>query len=320
MTTRAHAPRQLLSRGIACIACIAAALSLAPARARAQEIDVELVQEIAGLVRWGGVVTSIFVIVGAWLFLRFMHSTVTRLSQQFVRWRLTLQQAETILQFMVYAVTFVAVLMLSFRLDGRALTVIGGGMAVSFGFAIKDLVASVVAGIVIMIDRPFQVGDRVSFEGEYGDVIAIGLRSVRIQTLDDNTVTIPNSKFLSERISCANYGELDMQVVMDFHIGLDQDARLARQIVHDAAISSRFVHLPKPIAVLAQQIVGDSYMAVRLRLKAYVLDIRHEMAFQTDVNLRVIDAFREHCIQPPEILIGRRGGASVANAAGGEDG
>ena len=46
------------------------------------------------------------------------------------------------------------------------------------GFATKDLVASLVAGLLVMFDRPFQVGDRVWFGGEYGDVLAIGLRSV----------------------------------------------------------------------------------------------------------------------------------------------
>lgn len=282
---------------------LCALLLLAPRAALAQDLDPESLKEIARLIRWGGVVSSVVVIFGAWLLMRFVKTSVERLSQQFVQWRLWLHQAATIFQFTVYVVTFVIVLLLSFRLDARTLTVIGGGLAVSFGFAIKDLVASVVSGIVIMIDRPFQVGDRVLFEGEYGDVISIGLRSVRIRTLDDNTVTVPNSKFLSDRISCANYGELDMQVVMDFFVGLDQDVPLARQLVHDAAISSSYVHLPKPVVVLVHQVVTDSYMAVRLRLKAYVLDTRHETAFQTDVNLRVLEAFRKREIRPPQILV-----------------
>ncbi|MDD9931992.1 MAG: mechanosensitive ion channel [Myxococcales bacterium] len=294
---RAHAPHSLLA---------ATAALLLPSVATAQDLDVESLKEIARLIRWGGAASSVLVVFAAWLALRFLRSTVERLSQQFVQWRLWLHQAETIAQFLVYVVTFIAVLMLSFRLDSRTLTVIGGGLAVSFGFAIKDLVASVVSGVVIMIDRPFQVGDRVLFEGEYGDVISIGLRSVRIRTLDDNTVTVPNSKFLSERISCANYGELDMQVVMGFHVGLDQDISLARQLVHDAAISSRFIHLPKPVVVLVEQVVNDSYMAVRLTLKAYVLDTQHENAFKTDVNLRVLDAFRDRGISPPQILVHTR--------------
>ena len=50
----------------------------------------------------------------------------------------------------------------------------------------------------------------------YGDVIAIGLRSVKLQTLDDSTVTIPNNMFLSEVTSCGNYGVVDMQIMVDW--------------------------------------------------------------------------------------------------------
>lgn len=46
------------------------------------------------------------------------------------------------------------------------LAILGGTAAVAMGFAMKDLVASVVAGVMIMVDRPFQVGDRVSFGGQ----------------------------------------------------------------------------------------------------------------------------------------------------------
>ena len=66
-----------------------------------------------------------------------------------------------------------------------------GTLAVSIGFALKDLAASFIAGLTVMIDSPFQVGDRVTFEGNYGDIITIGLRSVRMRTLTDDIITIP---------------------------------------------------------------------------------------------------------------------------------
>ncbi len=145
----------------------------------------------------------------------------------------------------------------------------------------------------------FQVGDRVEFGGFYGDITAIGLRSVRLQTLDDNTVTIPNSKFLSDITSSGNFGALDMQVVMDFHIGIDQDFDRAQEIVREAALSSRYVLLSKPIVVQVVQAASSALVSVRLRLKAYVLDARYEKTFETDVNLRVLRAFRQEGIRAP---------------------
>ncbi len=258
--------------------------------------------QISDLIRWSGVLTSILVIIGTIIVLRFLRNTVERLSAQFANRRFLFQQVATVLQFVVYVVTGVSVLSLSLRLDDSALAVIGGTIAVSVGFAVKDLVASFIAGIMIMLDRPFQVGDRVSFGGQYGDVTAIGLRSVRMQTLDDNTVTIPNNKFLNEITSNGNYGALDMQVVMDFHIGADQAILQAREVVSEAAVSSRYVYLPKPVVVLVEQVVTSDLVAVRLRLKAYVLDTKYEKAFMTDVNLRVMQAFDKHSIKPPAVL------------------
>ncbi len=264
--------------------------------------DTATLEQITGLIRWSGVLTSILVVVGALVVLRFLRDTVEKLSGQFANRRFLFQKIATVLQFLIYVVTGVSVLSLSLRLDDSAIAVIGGTIAVSVGFAVKDLVASFIAGIMIMLDRPFQVGDRVTFGGQYGDITAIGLRSVRLQTLDDNTVTIPNNKFLNEITSNGNYGALDMQVVMDFHVGADQNILQAREVVSEAAVSSRYAYLPKPVVVLVEQVVQSDMVAVRLRLKAYVLDIKYEKAFVTDVNLRVMQAFAKHGIRPPAVL------------------
>lgn len=154
-----------------------------------------------------------------------------------------------------------------------------------------------------MIDRPFQVGDRVTFEGHYGDIIAIGLRSVRMQTLNDDIITIPNNKFLNEVAMSGNYGALDMQVVIPFYIGMDQDINAARDIIQEAASSSRYIHLPKPVVVLVKQSITDNYLAIQLTCKAYVVDIKFEKLFETDITLRVMQEFRKSDIFPPSIAI-----------------
>jgi len=269
-----------------------------PAQAQS-ELDANTIDKLGEIIRWSGVLTSLFVIAGAWALLRLLARFVTAFGSEFSSRRLTLQKLSTVLQFLVYVVTTVIVLLLSFHFDETALALIGGTAAVAIGFAMKDLVASFIAGMIVMIDRPFQVGDRVTFGGEYGDIIAIGLRSVRMQTLDDNIVTIPNSKFLSEVTSSGNYGALDMQVVMDFYIAPGEDIDRARTIVNEAALSSRYIFLAKPVVVLVNQWVSDYLVGVRLRLKAYVLDTRHEKAFETDVNLRVLRAFGESGINAP---------------------
>ena len=70
----------------------------------------------------------------------------------------------------------------------------------------------------------------------------------------------------------------------------------------EAAASSRYIHLPKKIAVLVNQVVEENYFAIKLTLKAYVLDTQYEKAFETDITLRVLDAFKAHQINPPAII------------------
>jgi small-conductance mechanosensitive channel len=262
----------------------------------------DVVTHISKLVLWDGVIYSLFLILIVFFMLRLVRRLVEDVSDKFARQRLLLQKLETIFQFVVYIGSAVLIFFMSFRVNAQVLAIIGGTLAVAIGFAVKDLVASFLAGIIIMIDRPFQVGDRVRFGGEYGDITAIGLRSVRMQTLTDDTVTIPNNLFLSELTVSGNYGNLHMQVNIPFYVGIDQDVDAARNIVCEAAASSRYIYLPNNIVVLVNQVIQENYMAIRLTLKAYVLDTQYEKAFETDITLRVLYAFADQGIKPPSVL------------------
>ncbi len=284
-----------------------AAVALSVARpARAQEATD--FGRLAEFIRWGGVAASVFVVIGAVFLIRVVETSGDRLSLRFSNRRPTIQKIQTTIRFFVYIATIAVAATLSIRLDPTALTVIGGALAFAVGFALRDLVASFIAGVTIMFDRPFQVGDRVSYGGEYGDIIKIGLRSVRMNTLDHNIITIPNNKVFTDVTSSGNYGALEMQVAMDFYIGIDQDARRAAEIIREACLSSPYVFLEQPIPVLAKQVIYQEYVAVHLKARPYVFDCKYEKPFETDVHLRVLEAFRAQRILPPSVLHRSLGG------------
>jgi len=271
-----------------------------PATAGAQ--DAPNVAGIAEFIRWGGIAASVPLIIGAMFLIRLVENAGERLSTRFSNRRPTIQKVQTSARFILYILTFAVALSLSVRLDPTALTVIGGTLAFAVGFALRDLVASFIAGITIMFDRPFQVGDRVAYGGEYGDIIQIGLRSVRMNTLDHNIITIPNNKVFTDVTSSGNYGALEMQVAMDFYIGIDQDAVLAAELIREACLTSSYVFLAQPIPVTAKQVILQDYVAFHLKARPYVYDCKFEKPFETDVHFRVLEAFREHDIGPPAIL------------------
>jgi len=279
-------------------ALLVVAIAASPAGAQ----DAPDLGQVVKFVRWGGVFLSLFIVLGTSLVLRIIHGAAGGLGRRFSSHRLLIQKLESITQFVSYVIASIIVLGLSVRLDNTALTVIGGGLAFSVGFAMRDLVAAFIAGITIMFDRPFQVGDRVSYGGEYGDIIKIGLRSVRMNTLDHNVVTIPNNKVLTDVTSSGNYGALEMQVAMDFYIGIDQDIERACSLVKEICLTSRYCFLENPVPVLAKQVIAQDYVAFQIKARPYVLDVKYEKPFETDVHIRVQKAFREHGIQPPAVL------------------
>ncbi len=264
--------------------------------------DLNDIALLSQLIDWTGIVRAAIIIFLAWLLLRFVDRIVANLGESIAEHRLTFQRLNAFFHFFVYLMTVVIIIFVSFDIRPEVIALFGGAAVVAVGFATRDLLASLVAGVLIIFDRPFQLGDRVTFGGEYGDVISIGLRSVKLRTLDDCTVTIPNNLFLSEVTSSGNSGHLEMQTVVDFYIGLDQDINRARELVREAAATSRYIYLPNPISVLAWQEPLDGCISMKMRLKAYVLDTKYEKDFQTDIMLRAHRSFAEHDILPPTVL------------------
>lgn len=258
--------------------------------------------EILRFFKPGGVPYAVLIIVVAIVFARLLNRSVVRFGERFPDRRLLVNQLGSFLRFAVYMLGGLGAAAFVLDLSREVLLAIGGTVAVSIGFALKDFVASIVAGMIILVDRPFQVGDRVTFDGYYGEIRHIGLRSVRLITLDDTQVTIPNNKFLTDTVASGNAGAVEMMIQMDFWIGIDQDVAGAKQIVGESLTSSRYVDIELPWVVTVSQEIYDNYFAIRLRAKGYVLDVRFEKAFETDVTERVLEGFRDAGIQPPAVL------------------
>lgn len=258
--------------------------------------------EILQFIKPGGLPYALLVLVVTMVVAKLLHRFVVELGQRFADKRLVLNQLGSLLRFAVFTIGCFVSTVFVVDLSREVLIAIGGTVAVALGFALKDFAASIVAGFIILVDRPFQVGDRITFDGYYGEVVHIGLRSVRLMTLDDTQVTIPNNKFLTDSVASGNAGAVEMMIQMDFFVAVDQDASEAKRIVAEALTSSRYFDIGHRWSVTLAQVVQESYLAVRIRAKAYVLDVRFEKAFETDVTERVLEAFRDRGIKMPAVL------------------
>ncbi len=267
-----------------------------PAVVWSQELDPKAVSQFFDVNK---VITSIVVVVVAYIIARIVNSALDNLGSQLAAKRLLLKKISSLVRFMVYIIAALIIVMGVFRPDRETLLALSAAAAVTIGLALKDLAGSIIAGMIILVDSPFQVGDRVQFGSTYGEVVEIGLRTVKINTLDDNLVSIPNNKFLTEAVASSNAGALDMMVVLDFFVGADEDYERAMSLVEEATATSKYVFLKKPISIhVYETLVGNSY-ATRIRSMFYVSDTSYETAIKTDITRRVKQQFRRENIKSP---------------------
>ena len=255
------------------------------------------------LISLPGLPFAVLALIATWAVSRTVTRFFADLGERFADRRLLFNQVSTILQFAVYLVGIVLAATFGLRLTDEVLLGVTGTVAVTVGFALKDLAASVIAGIVIVLDRPFQVGDRVTFGGQYGEITAIGLRSVRLVTLDDSVVSIPTNKFLTDAVTSGNWGALDMLVQVDFHVAIDEDLARVRPLVEAAVTTSPFVYTRKPWVVLVSEVLLPGGPAWRFRTKAYVLDVHFEKAYESDLSERIGEQFLAHGVRRPAYLV-----------------
>ena len=280
------------------------------------QADPETVAKIAekvGLFDFTKILTAIAVVGLAILASRLTQATLDRFGEGHAKRRLLLKKVGSFSRLGIFAVASYLVVMTFFdaKEDRTALLGLGGTRAVTLGFALKDTASSVMAGILILIDQPFQVGDRVSFEDTYGEVTEIGLRSVTIVTLDDTAVSIPNNKFLTEAVASGNAGELDMMIAIKFYVGMTEDFELAKKIIYEACVTSKYVYLNKPVIITLKDDVTGMAFSTIIECKAYVIDTRYEKAFETDVTERVKRAFKEHGVRYPSLALQSEAPASA---------
>jgi len=263
-----------------------------------------------------GLPAAVAYIVVAIVLLRIVNSSLDALAERLTERRLLIKQANVLTRTLIFLITVLLVASAIFEFSGQEVYGALGLLGLAVGYATRDVLSSVTAGFILMFDRPFQVGDRISFGGHYGEVIEIGLRTVRLVDLEDNLVSIPNSQFLASPVSCANAGALDQMCVFSFYIGCNEDFEAAKRIVYEAAASSRYVFLAKPITIVVREGPvpgGAERFAITIKVKAYVFDGRYETAFGTDVTERVKRHFRDENIRTAgEIEWGPHGSAQSA--------
>ncbi len=244
-----------------------------------------------------GIFWSLVVILVFHFLIRVLVWILETLAERSVRRRLSFKWLIPITRMTLWAIATYLIIHNVFRVDAQGLLAASAALGVAIGIAAQDMLKNVLGGLIVVFDQPFQVGDKIRVGRSYGEVVSIGLRSTRIVTADDDLVTIPNAQVVGEQVANSNAGQLNCQVVTDLYLPGRVDERRAKEIAFEAAVTSQYVFLGKPIVVLVQDEFRTTFVT-RIRVRAYVLDPRFEFVFQSDITERARDGFRAAGLMP----------------------
>jgi small-conductance mechanosensitive channel len=167
---------------------------------------------------------------------------------------------------------YAAILLDHFGINITGLAAALGIAGLAFSLAAQDTIADAISGVIIMLDQPFRVGDRIEIDNldTWGDVVEIGMRTTRIRTRDNRMVIVPNSAISNNQIVNYTYPDPRYRVQVDIGIGYGQDIEYVRKIIHDTVRDLPGILEDKPVDVLYNE-MGDSSMTFRARwwIKSY---------------------------------------------------
>jgi len=202
-----------------------------------------------------------------------------------------------LLKLLVYMVALYYIILAVIEPSLTQMIAFSGLFGAAIGFGLKDLFSDIVGGLVIIFEKPYQIGDKVTIGNYYGEVKDIGIRATRIQTPSDETVSILNGTIFSQPVQSGNAGDLAMMIDIDLFVRPGTDIDRALKILKEALVTSKYIIISDryPFTVLAE----DFPFYMRLRAKGYVSDLRHEFEFKSEVTRRTWAEFMKAGIQSP---------------------
>ncbi len=173
---------------------------------------------------------------------------------------------------------------------------------IAVGFAARDTLSNLIAGVLLIIDRPFEVGDRIEVwtapknSATWGDVMEIGIRATKIRTTDNIVIVIPNNEIMKRDIINYTAVSADIRVRIPIGIAYEADIQKAKKIIEDVALELDWVKkAPGPKVVVKN--FGES--AVDLEARIWIKNPRKRIDTISHITDRVKAEFDKAGIEIP---------------------
>ena len=238
----------------------------------------------------------IFMLVAFYLLSRIMNHIV--LNKVLMRFKIDEGLRYNFLRINHYLLMIIGVI-ISFQfigIDLSGLAVIFGLLSVGIGFGLQNITSNFIAGLILLIERPIKIGDRVTVGETEGDVIDINIRSTTVRTLNNIAMIVPNSEFISSRVT--NWSHEDTRIRLEIQVGVSYQSDLdivlsSLQEVgreHPAVLKS-----PAPDVLFVS--FGDS--AWNMCLRVWLTEPKQYPQVASDLHCAIVRKFRKNQVEIP---------------------
>jgi len=170
------------------------------------------------------------------------------------------------------------------------LAIVAGALSVGIGFGLQSIVNNFVSGLILLAERPIQVGDWITVGDKEGYVREISVRATVIETFDRASLIIPNSDLMTGAVTNWTYGNRLGRVIVRVGTSYDADPHLVHETLVDIGRNCTLALTnPPPSAVFED--FADSTLNFSLRI--YIADINNILRAQTELRMDIWKVFRE---------------------------
>jgi small-conductance mechanosensitive channel len=178
-----------------------------------------------------------------------------------------------------------------------SLVVFGGAVGVGVGLGLQNVVSNFVAGLILLIEQPIRLGDRVEMKSTLGDVVKIAARSTWIKTNDNVVMIVPNNEFINNTVTNWTANDPNVRIHVPVGVGYASDPEQVRALLlAEAAKHPDVLKEPRPVVLLTDY--GDN--SINFELLVWTGTRTHVPALlKSDLYFALFKVFAEHRIELP---------------------